>query len=381
MIASIWGKEFADVFLKWSLPSLLSNGNYKSVVAQGIRVTFYVYSDTTNLDQIRSTAVEASLNGKDFKLFNISKTLFDGKPLNDGVEDDLNGINTHELQSRCYMHGMEQSVEGEVVFLFWTADFILSDGGLEWAMRQINNGHKAVYADYIEINQESATEELDVCYRDLGEGPSGRELAKIGLNHTHQITLDHFYDDGLINTYPPFLFSLSKDNSFVHTGIFPHPLLVCYDQRTTRFESSIDYEFAQRVVKDDPYVKALDSDDLLLCAITRGHGYGKLVQNKLTPELLANFLINEANKVHFELAQRIGIVHTSGIGPESVYKRNQMLRFLGEVNDELIAIGNNIDLTDVKSLMAVKSFFGPCALYASPQRQNINRHWLGDIES
>ena len=58
-----------------------------------------------------------------------------------------------------------------------------------------------------------------------------------------------------------------------------------------------------------------------------------------------------------------------------------MLRFLGEVNDELIALGNNIDLTDVKSLMAVKSFFGPCALYASPQRQNINRHWLGDIES
>ena len=30
------------------------------------------------------------------------------------------------------------------------------------------------------------------------------------------------------------------------------------------------------------YVKAVDSDDLLLCAITRGDGYGQLERNELT---------------------------------------------------------------------------------------------------
>jgi hypothetical protein len=273
---------------------------------------------------------------------------------------------------------MEKLIEGEVVFLFWTADFVLSDGGLDWAMRQIDNGQKAVYADYVEIRQESATQELDSYYTVLGKGPSGRGLARIGLRHTHQITLDHFCDDGSVSSYPPFLFSLSEDSSFIHTGIFPHPLLVCFDNHTTRFESSVDYEFAQRVVGEGSYVKAVDSDDLLLCAITRGSGYGQLVRNKLTAGFLARFLIFEANKIHFDLARRIGIIHASGITAEGEAKRNQISLFLEQVHDELILIGNGLDLTYVENLIAIKSFFGPCVLYASPQRQNINRRWIGD---
>jgi hypothetical protein len=272
---------------------------------------------------------------------------------------------------------METLAEGEVVFLFWTADFILSDGGLDWAMRQIDNGQKAVYADYVEIKQENAFNELDSYYNTVGGGPSGRELAQIGLRHTHQITLDHFCDDGLAISYPPFLFWLGEVSSFIHTGIFPHPLLVYFDNHTTRFESSIDYEFAQRVAGEGPYVKAVDSDDLLLCAITRGGGYSQLARNKLTAGLLANFLIFEANKIHFDLARRIGVIHVSGISVDDEAKRTKISEFFDEVDDKLTLIGNDLDLSDVKNLIAVKSFFGPCSLYASPQRQNINRRWIG----
>jgi hypothetical protein len=343
-------------------------------------MTFYIYSESATLELIRSSEVTTSVVGKEFNLFHVSETLFDGKPLDDGVESPQGGVNTHELQSRCYMHGMEQLTNGEVAFLFWTADFILSDGGLDWAMRQIDNGQKAVYADYVELKQESASNELDSYYRTLGGGPSGRELAQIGLHHTHQITLDHFCDDGSVSSYPPFLFLLSEDSSFIHTGIFPHPLLVCFDNHTTRFESSVDYEFAQRVVGEGSYVKAVDSDDLLLCAITRGDGYGQLERNELTAGLMANFLIFEANQIHFDLARQIGIIHTSGISVKGEAKRNQMSLFLEQVHYELILIGNNLDLSNAENLIAVKSFFGPCVLYASPQRQNINQRYLRNVE-
>ena len=328
------------------------------------------------MELLCSREILAPSDGRESRFFCFSDTLFDGKPLDEGIKNSQGRIDTHELQSRCYMHGMEQLAEHEVVFLFWTADHVLSDGSLDWAMQQIDCGRKAIYADYIEISQESAANELDNYYRNLGQGPSGRELAYIGLHHTHQYTLDHFCDDGMISNYPPFLFSKSKDNSFVHTGIFPHPLLVCFDGHTTRFESSIDYEFAQRVVGGGSYAKAIDSDDMLLCAITRGNGYGKLERNELTAESLANFFIFETNQIHFELARQIGIIHTSGISSESEAKRNQMSQFLEEVYRKLIFVKDNIDLTDIRNLLAVKSFFGPCVLYASPQRQNINRQWL-----
>ena len=329
--------------------------------------------------RLRSSEVTTPAADKEFKFFDISKTFFDGNSLDYDIADQEGGINTHELQSRCYMHGMEQSAESEVVFLFWTADFVLSDGGLDWAMQQIDNGQKAVYADYIEIKQESAAE-LDAHYTIRGSGPSGRELAQICLRHTHQITLDHFFDDGSISTYPPFLFLLSEDGSFIHTGIFPHPLLVRFDGHTTRFESSIDYEFAQRVVGKSSYAKATDSDNLLLCSITKGNGYGELARNALTAELLANFLISEANQVHFKLAREIGIIHESGICNESEAKRNKMSQFLEEVYYKLISIRNDLDLSNVKNLIAIKSFFGPCALYASPQRQRINQRFIRDAK-
>ena len=122
VIASIWGSEFADVFVRWSLPSLLSQGNQKNVVAQGHRISFYVYSDTANLECIRASASNASLDREEFKLLDIAATLFKGKPLDAGVKSPEGLIDTHELQSRCYMHGMEQKLDGEVVFLFWTAE-------------------------------------------------------------------------------------------------------------------------------------------------------------------------------------------------------------------------------------------------------------------
>ena len=380
VLVSIWGSAFADVFLRWSLPSLLSDRNCRRILASGYHLTFYIYSDSTTLEYLRSSEVTTSAEGKQFNFFSMSETSFDDKPLDYGVKNNVGEINTHELQSRCYMHGMEQLMEGELVFLFWTADFVLSDGSLDWAMQQINNGQNAVYADYIEIKQESAATELDGHYPTRGAGPSGRELAQIGLRHTHQITLDHFFDDGSISTYPPFLFLKSGDGSFIHTGIFPHPLLVRFDGQTTRFESSIDYEFAQKVAGKGSYTKVIDSDNLLLCSITRGNGYGELERNELTAELLANFLISEANQIHFELAQKIGIIHASGIAPESEAKRTRMAQFLDQVNDKLMLIGNDLDLSNIKNLINIKSFFGPCALYASPQRQSLNQRYIGNVD-
>ena len=311
IISSIWGKGFADIFVRWSLPSILTYRNYNEVISSGYKIKFYIYGDDKTLADIRKSETVCALDNLSVVFFPISQTFFNGKPLDSDVKRQGRGIDTHELQSRCYMHGMEQPVNGDVAFMFWTADFILSDGGLSWAISQIESGCKAVYADYIEISQERATDELDICYSNLGKGASGRELARIAIDHTHQITLDQFCDDGSISAYPPFIFLTGDKNSIVHTGIFPHPLLVVFDSKTTRFESSIDYEFAQRVVGDMPYAKALDSDDLLLCTVTPGIGYGPSKREKLTADFLARFLITEANQVHFELAQRIGIIHTS----------------------------------------------------------------------
>ena len=80
------------------------------------------------------------------------------------------------------------------------------------------------------------------------------------------------------------------------------------------------------------------------------------------------------------MAREIGIIHESGICNESEAKRNKMSQFLEEVYYKLISIRNDLDLSNVKNLIAIKSFFGPCALYASPQRQRINQRFIRDAQ-
>ena len=118
VFTSLWGNDFADIFLKYSLPSLLSYGNCQRVLAAGHHIIFYIYSDTATLVRLRSSEVTTPAADKEFKFFDISKTFFDGNSLDYDIADQEGGINTHELQSRCYMHGMEYSITNDIAFLF-----------------------------------------------------------------------------------------------------------------------------------------------------------------------------------------------------------------------------------------------------------------------
>ena len=69
VLVSIWGSNFADVFLRWSLPSLLSHGNCQRVLAGGHHMTFYIYSDSAALESLRSSECTTSVDGKEFNFF------------------------------------------------------------------------------------------------------------------------------------------------------------------------------------------------------------------------------------------------------------------------------------------------------------------------
>jgi len=275
------------------------------------------------------------------------------------------------------MYGMELPTESETVFVLWLADLIISDGGLAWATKKILQGKNAVYADYVEISEELSSNKLNQIFDKIARGPSGRELADIALKFPHQDTIDQSCDDGSIITYPVFMFWRTRDRCLLHTSIFPHPLMVRYDGHTTRFEGSMDYEFAQKLVGDGPYTKATDSDDLILCTVSRNDRRSQVERVELTAEFMAKFLINEANLIHFELAHSVGIIHTLGKSTLCDIKHKEIISFFNQVKDQIDALKDNLDMTDIHNLLAIKSFFGPISMYASPQRQQINEQMIG----
>ena len=58
-------------------------------------------------------------------------------------------------------------------------------------------------------------------------------------------------------------------------------------------------------------------------------------------------------------------------------KHKEIISFFSQVKDQINALRDNLDITDVHNLLAIKSFFGPISLYASPQRQQINEQMVG----
>ena len=57
ILASLWGDNFAEVLLRWSLPLLFSENNRQRVIASGYYLALYIYTDSSTLGILGSSEV------------------------------------------------------------------------------------------------------------------------------------------------------------------------------------------------------------------------------------------------------------------------------------------------------------------------------------
>lgn len=369
---SLWGADYARTFCDVSLPSQLAPGNLPTLVSNG-GVGYAIYTDTATRPVLEDHRSLAGLRQMaEVEIFDVAEVAFGGQSIATRADAVPLAAKKHELQSLCYMHALDGAAEAGAVLFPLAADMVFSATALAYFAERARAGKKAVMANFLRLTRESAEPALSRTLASSPNGLIGRELCAIAFDHLHPVQQGFDVERGRISEYPIQLTWTAANGSLLVRGLFPHPMAVRPTTGTTRFDSTIDYDYAFRIAPDAEDIElARDSDDATVCRLSPGGhlaGAHRLVE--VRPDTVAAHIVSETNRRHLEFFGALSLFHTAEPGEPELDAARRSAAFTSEVVDAIRARVED-GSADGPDLMTLKSFLGPVELYLSPQRRAI----------
>jgi len=160
----LWGDRYREVFVKYALPSLLSEKNIPSLYGD---LVYHVYADQNDYDYIKKTDVFCQLS----KHCKVERK--------ESVRDSNKSIKS----------SLRWSDLNDAVWVCLPPDAIFSDGSLQLALDKIHGGYRAVIIPVgaVRVNE-----------GELPDSIRNDEKDMVGIlnKHLHKETKRHFVDSG-----------------------------------------------------------------------------------------------------------------------------------------------------------------------------------------
>ena len=381
VFVTVWGQTFVGKFVNLSLVSQLAKGNLPAL-ATNADVFYHIYTDKASREYFEPKLVELS------KYVKVQFYYFDEIPFGSGnleqaiLNSDVTTIK-HNVQRITANHMLSGLKDSAAVLL--DSDFIIADGSLDRMHCLRNKGKRAVMTTLLRLNESTAS---DVLHKDLVFHLEARDLVKFCIKYMHPIFAEYFMDSNHPTHYPSQLnwwVGNSEKNPYTRSGfvtqcLFPHPLMVepnlLASSSGAKYFSTMDYDYALRVVADDDIYLSKNSDEILVCKVSpeqyRANNNGA---EPLSGERMAHFILNNTNIRHrLFLDQLVYFVADNNgdwdkIGQNAAY-------FIEKTYKIVDAIVSQLSIADPITTVYLKSFLGPIENFISPQVQSRIRNFL-----
>lgn len=369
---SLWGADYARTFCEVSLPCQLAPGNLPAL-AHGGNIVFTIYTDGATRPQLEMHGGISTLRGlADVEILDVAEVSFGAKSIAAQADAVPQAAKKHELQSLCYMHALDGAAAAGAILFPLAADMVFSDTALAYFAERARRGKKAVMANFLRLARETAEPALIQALASSPNGLSERALCALALAHLHPVQQAFDIGRGRISEYPIQLAWTAANGSLLVRGLFPHPIAVRPTPAATRFDSTIDYDYAFRLAPDADDIEVVrDSDDALMCRLSPaahlsdGH---RLIEAR--PESVAEHIVRETNRRHLEFLETLCLFHAGEPGEPELEAARRSVAFTSAVVD---AIRERVERgsRNARDLVDLKSFLGPVELYLSPQRRAL----------
>jgi hypothetical protein len=373
---TVWGQPFVRKFIDLSLFSQLSPGNLPKI-AKSAEIHYHIYTDKASRELFGSSLLELSKYAE-IKFYYFDEIPFDGGNLDQAISNSDVKTVKHNVQRITANHMLSDLKDSAAVLM--DSDFIVADGSLARMHGLRQKGKRAVMVPLLRLNETTAS---PILYENMTFYLTARNLVKLCFNHMHPI-LDAFFMGSKCSTsYPSQLnwwVGKSRQTSSARVGIvtqclFPHPLMIEPDllarDSGVKYFSTMDYDYALRVVADDNAIHlSKDSDEILICKISPEE-YRANNENSepLSRERMAQFILNNTNIRHrFFLDQLVYFVADRD-GDWDMVSRDAAY-FIEETYKTVDAMISQLSITDPMTMVYLKSFLGPIENFISPQVQS-----------
>jgi hypothetical protein len=255
ILVPVWGDHYIHVFLEYSLPSLLADGNLPSL-PKGAAQLFRIYTTDKDAETIRRSEIFqrlCQLVAVDIRLISPDST------------------EPHQLMTNCYCDGIECASEFDAPVIFLTADIIVAVGTFAAIQRQLAAGRRAVMTVGPRLRLDTVASIFEKRTREDGGllAVTKRELASLAMTYMHPFCECHLVAGDSEFFIPANLIWRVDQAGLLFHCLHLHPLMVYPREKVGNFYSTIDDEFVSLTCPDpDDIHVVVDSDELAIAEVT-----------------------------------------------------------------------------------------------------------------
>jgi len=279
-IVVFWGKEHREYFLRFLVPSLLSQGNLPSLSHTALH-RFLIATTAEDWAAIQSDPAYQALGRV-------------GEPVLLEMPQPVPGAHKYLVMSEGHKLAAERAFADKACGIFLTPDLVLSDGSVASLQRLALNGSNVVLCVAMRFTSEGCMPEIEALRKaDPGAALTlePRTLAAIALRNMHPETLRYDWDAPCFaeSPYSCFWRVPGEEGIVVHSFSWA-PLLVNYatlaKHQTETFDRwTLDGDYIFRNFSLDDRVHVVrDSDEICLVSFTGARELpGHLPEDLLAP--------------------------------------------------------------------------------------------------
>jgi hypothetical protein len=199
---AIWGEQYASLFARYSVASLLARGNLPRL-AQNASITFQIITTKLDRDRLLKEPIIIELGRHCAVEWEIMQDFGIGKPTVGGGK--------YLLLSALQNIGIARAAIDQDAIVFNYADFIWSDGSLPEAVDLLSHEDKlvdVVLGFCLPVDRDAAIPELDKFRKKRTAGVielTPRDGARIAIGNIHREAKIRFWDGPDFTVFPTYL--------------------------------------------------------------------------------------------------------------------------------------------------------------------------------
>ncbi len=260
----IWGKDYVDQFLRWSLPTQLAPGNLGDFPwAEGS--TYLIITTPEDRDRI----ARAPLIRRLARMMTVAYRDISGIPLH----NKYIGVSLAQLEA------LKSAADFDAVFFVYP-DFVCSAGSIQYSARRIVEGARAVMFPIPAVLESIFDDPAITRNRVVSRTVDGeivtippRLLVQASMNHFHPMISGYFMDGiDWRNIGTAYMAWDVPDRGILFRCFHLHPFVIRVERETpyflVEFNVSLDEEYIPRLFKSTDRIDFPEfSDDFAMCSI------------------------------------------------------------------------------------------------------------------
>ena len=374
IFVTVWGREYVDKFLQYSLTSQLLPKNLREL-SQYAEIVYRIYTDKDSHSYFYPDILKLEKFAKIEFVF-YEELSFKGANLLEVIKNSDPTIVKHNVQRLTSKHHMDiaSSLQDTAVILL-DSDFIFSDGSFLHLHEVRKSGKKGYAAMFLRLHQEKAVGELDLKLPDF---LSSRDLVKIALDCMHPITQSMLVGAKRPTAYPSQINWSVGGKGIIGTTPFPHPLMLVMESAAPHFFSTMDYELILKAISESEEIfYCTSSEDLMLCKMSP-ETYGAEIPIILEQSVktLANFILENTNVRHSYFMKQPVKFFAKRSFAEFAEKEHLIRDYIEEVYFLVEKLLSEIGTGDVEKILKIKSYLGDIEEFLSPQTHSLIKKYL-----